>query len=63
MAHDSKSWAEILNKYPLHYQQKNYLVKSRSPRRGSLFHQSGGCCDGSAPMCFPAKEIKWEIAM
>ena len=18
-----------------------------------LFHQSGGCCDGSAPMCFP----------
>ena len=19
-----------------------------------LFHQSGGCCDGSAPMCFPA---------
>ena len=21
-----------------------------------LFHQSGGCCDGSAPMCFPAKE-------
>ena len=21
-----------------------------------IFHQSGGCCDGSAPMCFPAKE-------
>jgi uncharacterized protein (DUF779 family) len=21
-----------------------------------LFHQSGGCCDGSAPMCYPAKE-------
>ena len=18
-----------------------------------LFHQSGGCCDGSAPMCYP----------
>mgnify|MGYP005724996551 FL=1 len=18
-----------------------------------VFHQSGGCCDGSAPMCFP----------
>jgi len=18
-----------------------------------MFHQSGGCCDGSAPMCFP----------
>ncbi|MDC0124980.1 DUF779 domain-containing protein, partial [Candidatus Pelagibacter sp.] len=21
-----------------------------------LFHQSGGCCDGSAPMCYPANE-------
>ncbi|HJQ04697.1 MAG TPA: DUF779 domain-containing protein, partial [Nocardioides sp.] len=18
-----------------------------------MFHQSGGCCDGSAPMCYP----------
>ena len=25
-----------------------------------LFHQSGGCCDGSAPMCYPAKEyMSW----
>ena len=23
-----------------------------------LFHQSGGCCDGSAPMCFPVGEFK-----
>ena len=23
-----------------------------------LFHQSGGCCDGSAPMCFPRDEFK-----
>ena len=22
-----------------------------------LFHQSGGCCDGSAPMCFPINEF------
>lgn len=22
-----------------------------------IFHQSGGCCDGSAPMCFPAGEL------
>lgn len=21
-----------------------------------LFHQSGGCCDGSSPMCYPADE-------
>jgi uncharacterized protein (DUF779 family) len=23
-----------------------------------MFHQSGGCCDGSAPMCFPLGEFK-----
>ncbi len=23
-----------------------------------LFHQSGGCCDGSAPMCFAAGEFR-----
>ena len=23
-----------------------------------LFHQSGGCCDGSSPMCFPADDFK-----
>ncbi len=22
-----------------------------------LFHQSGGCCDGSAPMCYPRGEF------
>jgi hypothetical protein len=23
-----------------------------------LFHQSGGCCDGSAPMCYPRGEFQ-----
>lgn len=23
-----------------------------------MFHQSGGCCDGSSPMCFPAGEFQ-----
>jgi uncharacterized protein len=23
-----------------------------------MFHQSGGCCDGSTPMCFPAGEFR-----
>lgn len=23
-----------------------------------MFHQSGGCCDGSAPMCYPAGEFQ-----
>ena len=23
-----------------------------------MFHQSGGCCDGSSPMCYPAGEFR-----
>jgi uncharacterized protein (DUF779 family) len=23
-----------------------------------LFHQSGGCCDGSTPMCYPRQEFR-----
>ena len=30
------------------------LLEELKARHGALmFHQSGGCCDGSAPMCFP----------
>ena len=30
------------------------LLRSLVSRHGPvIFHQSGGCCDGSAPMCYP----------
>ncbi|UQX87573.1 DUF779 domain-containing protein [Jatrophihabitans telluris] len=30
------------------------LLRRLTGRHGPLmFHQSGGCCDGSSPMCFP----------
>jgi len=30
------------------------LLRKMTKRHGPLmFHQSGGCCDGSSPMCFP----------
>ena len=35
------------------------LIRSLRRRHGPLmFHQSGGCCDGSAPMCYPAGEFR-----
>lgn len=35
------------------------LIQTLKSRHGPLmFHQSGGCCDGSAPMCYPAQEFK-----
>ncbi|BFH61877.1 DUF779 domain-containing protein [Paenibacillus azoreducens] len=34
------------------------LIELLKKKHGPLmFHQSGGCCDGSSPMCFPAGEF------
>ena len=35
------------------------LLASLALEHGPLvFHQSGGCCDGSSPMCFPRGELR-----
>jgi uncharacterized protein len=35
------------------------VIETLRKQHGPLmFHQSGGCCDGSAPMCYPAKEFR-----
>ena len=34
------------------------LIGKLAARHGPLlFHQSGGCCDGSSPMCYPLGEF------
>jgi len=34
------------------------LIRMLRGKHGELmFHQSGGCCDGSSPMCFPLGEF------
>jgi hypothetical protein len=34
------------------------LINHLKTQHGELmFHQSGGCCDGSSPMCFPDGEL------
>ncbi|RYG55545.1 DUF779 domain-containing protein [bacterium] len=34
-------------------------IEKLSAEHGPLmFHQSGGCCDGSAPMCYPLGEFR-----
>jgi uncharacterized protein (DUF779 family) len=34
------------------------LMASLEAKHGKLmFHQSGGCCDGSSPMCYPRGEF------
>ena len=35
------------------------LIERLKTKHGPLmFHQSGGCCDGSAPMCYPQGEFR-----
>ena len=39
--------------------QAEALIEKLRARNGELmFHQSGGCCDGSAPMCYPKGEFR-----
>ncbi|MER2526780.1 MAG: DUF779 domain-containing protein [Candidatus Competibacter denitrificans] len=34
------------------------LITRLKAKHGSLmFHQSGGCCDGSSPMCYPEGDL------
>ena len=34
------------------------LIELLKSKHGPLmFHQSGGCCDGSSPMCYPEGEL------
>ncbi|MEZ6012597.1 MAG: DUF779 domain-containing protein [Hyphomonas sp.] len=34
------------------------IAEIRRDHPDILFHQSGGCCDGSSPMCYPASDFK-----
>ena len=34
------------------------LRRLREQHGPLMFHQSGGCCDGSSPMCYPAGEFR-----
>ena len=34
------------------------IEKLREQHGELMFHQSGGCCDGSSPMCYPKGDFK-----
>ncbi|MGY1947239.1 DUF779 domain-containing protein [Nocardia asiatica] len=40
-------------------EQAEALLATLIRRHGAvMFHQSGGCCDGSSPMCYPRGEFR-----
>lgn len=34
----------------------DFIAEIQRDHPDILFHQSGGCCDGSSPMCYPADD-------
>jgi uncharacterized protein (DUF779 family) len=36
----------------------DFIVRLKKMHGALLFHQSGGCCDGSSPMCYPLGEFR-----
>ncbi|OZI77871.1 DUF779 domain-containing protein [Bordetella genomosp. 12] len=36
---------------------RDLIAVLRAKHGPLMFHQSGGCCDGSSPMCYPAGEF------
>ncbi len=49
---------EDLTKRVLVTDRAKEVIDQLRERHGELmFHQSGGCCDGSSPMCFPKGEL------
>lgn len=38
-------------------QAADLLCRLRAEHGPLMFHQSGGCCDGSSPMCYPLGEF------
>ncbi|MEM8811083.1 MAG: DUF779 domain-containing protein [Pseudomonadota bacterium] len=35
-----------------------FIDELRADHGAIMFHQSGGCCDGSSPMCYPEGEFR-----
>ena len=36
---------------------RDFMAEIREDHGPIMFHQSGGCCDGSSPMCYPKGEF------
>jgi hypothetical protein len=44
----------MVNRVEITDKAAEMLARLESQHGALMFHQSGGCCDGSSPMCYPA---------
>jgi uncharacterized protein (DUF779 family) len=48
----------MLERVAITEEARSVVEALRAEHGALLFHQSGGCCDGSSPMCYPAREFR-----
>ena len=48
----------MVNRVEITEAARAVVERLRAAHGALLFHQSGGCCDGSAPMCYPAGDFR-----
>ncbi len=48
----------MVNRVEITPQASEIVERLRRQHGPLLFHQSGGCCDGSSPMCYPAGDFR-----
>jgi uncharacterized protein len=48
----------MVNRVAITDKAAEVVGRLKSQHGGLMFHQSGGCCDGSAPMCYPEGDFR-----
>lgn len=48
----------MVNRVEITDQAAKMVALLKEQHGALMFHQSGGCCDGSAPMCYPQGEFR-----
>lgn len=55
---DEKDTAARVSRVAVTPDAEAMIVRLARQHGPLVFHQSGGCCDGSSPMCFPRSEFR-----
>jgi len=48
----------MVNRVEITNRAAEVVARLKQQHGALMFHQSGGCCDGSAPMCYPDGEFR-----
>jgi hypothetical protein len=55
---ESNRGTTMVNRVEITDKAAEVVARLRSQHGALMFHQSGGCCDGSSPMCYPLGDFR-----